>query len=53
MDQVNELLLSVAVLQLLADVPEIVDVELSLTLNVKNFEVGVSAFLAERASLNK
>ena len=53
MDDVGELLRAVAVLQLLADVLEVVDVELSLALEIEDPEVGLTAFLGEGASLNR
>ena len=52
MDQVNKFFFSVAVLQLFADVSEVVDVELSLGLNVKDSEVSIAAIFSEGASLD-
>lgn len=51
MDDFDELLIGVAVLQLLIDVSQIVDVKLSLALGVEEGEVGLPAFFREGAAL--
>ena len=52
-DDFDKLVIVVAILELLIDVAEVVEVELALGLNVKESEVGASAFFAEGAALNR
>lgn len=51
-DDLNKLVIAVAVLELLADVSQVIEIELSLSLHVEQGEVGSAAFLAERISLS-
>lgn len=51
MDEVDELLIVVAVLQLVADVPQVLQVELVLCMGVQQGEVGSASFLGEGVSL--
>lgn len=51
-DEILELLIGVAVFELLVDVSHVVEVELSLSLGVQEVEVASSAFFVEGVSLN-
>ena len=52
MDEFDELVIVIAVFELFADVPKVVNVELSLTSNVQKREVLSSSFFREGAALN-
>jgi len=52
-DNLEELLVGVAVFELVRNVSEVFDVEFSLGLDVKEGEVGSSAFFGEGSSLHK
>lgn len=51
-DDFHQLVVGVAVLQLLADVPQVVEVQLSLGLHIQQSEVRSSAFLTEGVALH-
>lgn len=51
-DDLNKLIISVPVFQLLTDVSQVVQIELSFSLHVQQGEVRSAAFLAERISLS-
>ena len=53
MDDLNESLIVVAILELLANISEVVEVELSLGSHVQKVEVLSSSLLVEGASLNQ
>ena len=53
MDDVDQLLLSVAVLELVVDVLHVVEVEFSLSFGVEEGEVGPSSFFGEGVALGK
>ena len=52
MNDFHKLLLAIAVLELLADVSQIVDIQLAFALNVQQGEVSSSALLTKGASLH-
>lgn len=51
MDDLYQLLITVAVFQLLADVAQVVEVQLPLALNVQQGEVGPSSLFVEWTAL--
>lgn len=51
-DYFNQLVVTVAILKLLTDVSQVMQIEFSLSLYIKQSEVGSAAFLAERISLS-
>ena len=53
MNDLNQLVVIVSVFQLVADVSQVVEVELSLSLNVQKGEVGPSSFFSKGTALNK
>ncbi len=52
MDYLDKLVITVAVLELLADVSQVVQIEFSLSLHVQQGEVRSASFLVERISLS-
>lgn len=52
MDDLYQLLIAVAVFELLADVAQVVQVQLALALNIQQCEVGSPALFVERTALS-
>jgi uncharacterized membrane protein len=52
-DDLHQLLIRIAVFQLLVDVAQVVQMKLALALHVQQGEVGASAFLREWATLSR